>query len=643
MCKNKIEKLLITCAFVAAFVGTVPNLRAQSVSPDGNGVVFVTETPSGVGNSWVNACSLSAALQSAKSNTAIKQIWVAAGTYKPDYPADGSSTDSRDKSFVLVDSVKMYGGFVGTETTINQRPSVETGRPTSILSGDLDNDGTPSNGDAYHVLVGARVTNNTLLDGFIVTGGNANGTDSIRIGVSSGNTLIVRRYNGGGIYLTGSSPTLANLLIDGNTAKNGGGIYSFDSKPKLINSFITNNTAEEGGGFYADVPPPFVVLHLFTTVPGGYTGSAIITYYNPTATLVVNINAAGEVEYDPSLTVPTGDIKSITLTKPLLGTHKTYPIGRPAPDEADVSTEIKLNLAADGELKFRQPAPGEPIPIGCYAEFQLINTILDAPCVPFKLECNIDLMGVPWEPVGNSVSPFVCTFDGNRKTLSNLFIDKSSAADVGLFGVVGTGGIVKNLGILNGTVKGGGNVGGIAGTNEGTIFACFNTGVVTGTGSNVGGVAGSVSASGSIIACYNEAAVTGDGNNVGGLAGIIDGTMTACYNTGAVKVNGNCAGGVAGYNGGTTNACYNVGAITGTNKRGVVGGGNNAVNCYWLTGMPGGSSGNVFVLANGFDPTGKTGWGTGNGTGPETYWKPDTVNGQDNKSGLTTLPKLFFE
>ncbi|GHU60370.1 hypothetical protein FACS1894121_0190 [Bacteroidia bacterium] len=245
---NLIGKLLLLCAFIGAVVVTVPALRAQNIISDG-GVLFVKEKPSGdfSGKNWDNACSLSNALNAVKNNTTITQIWVAAGKYTPeDYP-HGSDNDKRDRAFVLVDNVKMYGGFTGTETDINQRPS---GGDPSILSGDLDGDGKLSNQDAYHVLVGTKITNTTLLDGFTISGGNADGSGSISIDVSPTATFSVYRNKGGGIYLNESSPTLTNLLIEGNTATNGGGIYSFYSNPKFINSFITNNKADIGSAIY---------------------------------------------------------------------------------------------------------------------------------------------------------------------------------------------------------------------------------------------------------------------------------------------------------------------------------------------------------------------------------------------------------
>lgn len=80
-----------------------------------------------------------------------------------------------------------------------------------------------------------------------------------------------------------------------------------------------------------------------------------------------------------------------------------------------------------------------------------------------KLAADIDLKNIAWTPIGKSGKPFSGTFDGNDKTISNLFIDMPGTSDVGLFGYT-TNGEVKNLTVHNATVKGYLDVGAIAGT-----------------------------------------------------------------------------------------------------------------------------------------------------------------------------------
>src|SRR5690606_26672265 len=112
------------------------------IEPDGNGVVYVKKGGSGngSGDGWGNAVGeLADALKAAKTDTDIKEIWVAGGTYKPAYRIDNlSGADPLDRwnTFLMVDNVKVYGGFAGDEDAIEDRdldnPTYET-----ILSGDL--------------------------------------------------------------------------------------------------------------------------------------------------------------------------------------------------------------------------------------------------------------------------------------------------------------------------------------------------------------------------------------------------------------------------------------------------------------------------------------------------------------------------
>ena len=84
-----------------------------------------------------------------------------------------------------------------------------------------------------------------------------------------------------------------------------------------------------------------------------------------------------------------------------------------------------------------------------------------------------------WEPIGDNSTPFRATFEGNDNTISNLYIDRPSTPRAGLFGVVDTGGKIKNLGLVGGSVEGSTAVGCLAGRNEGTISACYATGDAT--------------------------------------------------------------------------------------------------------------------------------------------------------------------
>lgn len=224
-------------------------------------------TPTGAnpttGNKWEvtgNVKSLTAALEDAVAGD---QIWVLGFEQITDpsqlyvAPADG---------FTVKSGVKLYGGFRGTERTIDERPT--SGKAPyftyrSVLSGDIKGDdvvdGTnmlyPANStrsdNATHVLSldltpkqssGNNNTYPTVVNGFTVIGGNADGTGEY----------------GGGIYVFGANA-------------NGGGAYHIEK------CFLLNNYAKEGGG----------AIYVSSQVEATSTASTIVD-------CVVYNNIAGE-------------------------------------------------------------------------------------------------------------------------------------------------------------------------------------------------------------------------------------------------------------------------------------------------------------------------------------------------------------
>lgn len=80
-----------------------------------------------------------------------------------------------------------------------------------------------------------------------------------------------------------------------------------------------------------------------------------------------------------------------------------------------------------------------------------------------KLGADIDLGGKEWTPIGNSTNSFKGVFEGNKHTISNLFINSPTKSNIGLFGVTQSG-EVKNFILKNAKVTGYLEVGAVAGT-----------------------------------------------------------------------------------------------------------------------------------------------------------------------------------
>ncbi len=188
--------------------------------------------------------------------------------------------------------------------------------------------------------------------------------------------------------------------------------------------------------------------------------------------------------------------------------------------------------------------------------------------------------GKGWQPIGNSYRRFVGKFDGQSHVIGDVFVNRPDEAPGGLFGAVGKGGVIQNVGVMNASVTAEWLVGALVGGNWGTVTNCYSTGTVTGddyVGGLVGGSGGDVSNS------YCTASVTGY-RDVGGLLGSNDcyGTVSMCYFAG--NVTGDWAiGGLLGSNlGGTIRYSYSAGNVSGGDYVGSLVGDNqgSVSNCY---------------------------------------------------------------
>lgn len=89
-----------------------------------------------------------------------------------------------------------------------------------------------------------------------------------------------------------------------------------------------------------------------------------------------------------------------------------------------------------------------------------------------------------WTPAGTGSKPFTGTFDGNGHIISGL-VKENSTEPVGLFGVIGSGAKVSNVGVVNCIFSSTADAGGIAGINEGTITDSYIYGISSGNGAQI--------------------------------------------------------------------------------------------------------------------------------------------------------------
>ena len=301
-------------------------------------------------------------------------------------------------------------------------------------------------------------------------------------------------------------------------------------------------------------------------------------------TLWESPTAASRLIYDDSSNWP--DFKIIyTVTK---GT--TYYIGARKNDGNAIEGEVKLNVkmnGLDGELPTGMTGKGteaEPFVLktadhlAWFRDFvnegnmkacaKIADDVkeIDMSTVCHKADTEKQVAELSWTPIGNFAgNKYQGTFDGNGKTISNLYIINAASEHLGFFGYAEKGSI-KNItfdnakvkstvdhctGILAGfeelciieniktlancLVEGKDHVGGIAGRASGDIGNCENHAMVNGA-NFVGGIVGDYRESGkSIISCANYGVVTGTGNSVGGIAGHFgSGTIQNCANYGDI-------------------------------------------------------------------------------------------------------------
>lgn len=198
------------------------------------------------GSSWALAkATVAGALAAASSGDA---VWVAAGTYA--------------EHVTVKDGVALYGGFAGTETSLDQR---DWANQRSVLFGGADVEAITFTNKAVVTITNAGP--GTRVDGMVITGGAAihgGGIGMVGSGPVIANNLIKGNYTdgaGAGISIWGCDlitpttcyvPVITNNTIVDNMSLNdegdGGGIAVIGSAPRILGNVIARNTATRNGG-----------------------------------------------------------------------------------------------------------------------------------------------------------------------------------------------------------------------------------------------------------------------------------------------------------------------------------------------------------------------------------------------------------
>ncbi|SFU51919.1 filamentous hemagglutinin family N-terminal domain-containing protein [Polaromonas sp. YR568] len=175
----------------------------------------------------------------------------------------------------------------------------------------------------------------------------------------------------------------------------------------------------------------------------------------------------------------------------------------------------------------------------------------------YALAGDLDASGTPYIRglVGSINYRFNGTFAGLGHTISNLTINSDLNGNTGLFGYTDRGSVIRDIGLVGGSVSGYISVGALVGVNHGSISNAYATASVSGY-VRVGGLVGE-SNFGSISNSYATGSVSATGGVVGGLVGtaLADNRISNSYATGSVSGPSN-VGALAGVNGGTITASF---------------------------------------------------------------------------------------
>ena len=233
----------------ARIVGVTVDMGAYEFEYPGPRMIYVDvdATGSNDGTSWANAFrDLQDALAIAGPGSEIR---VAQGVYTPQ-SGDKTPIFDRNATLQLRNGVTVRGGYAGFGEIDPDARDVQA-YPT-VLSGDLTgNDGANFGGNeenCYHVVTGTGTNPSAVLDGFVVTAGNANGPDV------DGEWVPVQ--HGGGLYNGSGSPTVIDCVFVGNSAiGDGGGVYNYQgSNPTFVGCDFTANAAQGMANWFGSSP-----------------------------------------------------------------------------------------------------------------------------------------------------------------------------------------------------------------------------------------------------------------------------------------------------------------------------------------------------------------------------------------------------
>ncbi len=509
-------------------------------------------------------------------------IYVKSGT--------GNASLTINDASVVAKTTQTYSGYAGVYVQSSMNATNSPQLSLKVDGGSLTaSGGTSGDGIQFYVgnLSASATTSLTVSGNAIVRAEN---------GIKAG-SVDKPTPSGTGIVFDGTEGTVyGNVdLQDDLTINQGETLTVPDGSSLNCNGKLTNNgTILASGG----------------TVSGNLSGGTAVTTPNITAQPTgQTVTEGGNVKFSVTASADNSNLtyqwqqstdKGSSWTDISDATEANYTISSTTTSMSDNQYRCVVT-SASGVSVISQAATLTVTPTNNYFEISTAEQLRDFANAVNEgyttanavLTADITLTDANWTPIGKeNACMYEGIFDGQGHTISGLQCSVTSGDVAGLFGVIGSSGVVKNVGIANSNVAVVVTAtdklvyaGGLCGHNAGTIENCWNS--------------GNVSAS-------SNGSDTTSGAYAGGLCGWNYGIIRNCWNSGAVKAEStivSIAGGLCGHNAGTIENCWNSGNVSDTSSFvggvcGVTSSASNITNSYWLAGAADYGIGNPYGNTN---------------------------------------------
>ena len=439
------------------------------------------------------------------------------------------------------------------------------------------------------------------------TGGTITATGG-NVSLSGGAALVADGTVGGTVNLIAANTTTVDGMISA-LGQSQGGFVDTSGRHVVIGAAAKVSTAAANGTFGQWLIDP--TDYTIAATGGDITGAALSTELASSNVTILssqgvggtsgNINVNDAVSWSTNTTLTLSADANININANLTATGNTAGLVL-TPNTGSAGGTVNFN---GGVITLSGSGPSLTIAGNSYTVINSAATLQGLGSTGYyALGSDIDLSTISnFSPIGESAA-FTGTFNGLGHTISNL-TENNSDAFAGLFGQVGGGSVVENVGLVGGSItdtNATSIVGGLVGVNNGTVTdACATGNASGGEYSYVGGLVG-FSTAGITDAYAGGSASGGSFAYVGGLVGFNNGgSITDAYATanasGSVGASFPYVGGLGGNNSGTIMDAYATGSVSGSgNNGGLVGNNNGTVtdgyydsNTFSGAGVGGGS------------------------------------------------------